>query len=41
MPTRFSIPLLATSLAVLADAHATAQRAGPRDPVTDAFELIN
>lgn len=41
MPTRFSIPLLATSLAVLADAHATAQRAEPRDPVTDAFELIN
>lgn len=42
MPTRFSIPLLATSLALLAAAHAaSAQRAEPRDPGTHAFKVIN
>ncbi|WP_083491940.1 FG-GAP repeat domain-containing protein [Stenotrophomonas chelatiphaga] len=41
MPTPFSIPLLATSLVLLTAPHAaTAQRAEPRDPATDAFELI-
>lgn len=40
MPPPLSILLLATSLALLADAHATAQRAEPRDAATHAFEVI-
>jgi hypothetical protein len=41
MPPPLSILLLATSLTLLAAAHAaSAQRAEPRDPATDAFELI-